>query len=109
MKRVLWAVMFAALGATALGQDSKTIAIDPATPPGNYHLTIKADGSATLVPLVLVSPTGTPTDPTDPPTDSRPFFFNQLPLSNIGKVLELSSEARASVTVGVDSTTDIRG
>ena len=36
-----------------------------------------------------------------PPTDTRPFFFNQLPLSNIGKVLELSSEARASVTVGV--------
>jgi hypothetical protein len=36
-----------------------------------------------------------------PPTDSRPFFFNQLPLSNISKVLELSSAARASVSVGV--------
>ena len=36
-----------------------------------------------------------------PPTDSRPFFFNQLPLSNISKVLELSARARASVTTGV--------
>jgi hypothetical protein len=31
-----------------------------------------------------------------PPTDNRPFFFNQLPLSNIGKVLELSTSARAA-------------
>lgn len=36
-----------------------------------------------------------------PPTDNRPFFFNQLPLSNIGKVLDLSARARASVTAGV--------
>jgi len=36
-----------------------------------------------------------------PPTDSRPFFFNQLPLSNIRKVLELSSGARTVVTAGV--------
>ena len=43
---------------------------------------------------------GLPLDLT-PPTDSRPFFFNQLPLSNISKVLELSSSARASVSVGV--------
>jgi len=36
-----------------------------------------------------------------PPTDRRPFFFNQLPLSNIGKVLKLSLGARASITAGV--------